>query len=111
MITAFSLLLGQMWLLLAGAVVAGTGFGFGFRGAMDLVLPAVDESERAGTLSLLYIASYLGFGVPAIVAGIVLQSTGNLTATTLGYTVVLALLAATAAGVLRLTGDNEGTNS
>ncbi|MDX6330330.1 MAG: hypothetical protein QOI83_2713 [Streptomycetaceae bacterium] len=110
-ITAISLLLGQMWLLLAGAVVAGTGFGFGFRGAMDLVLPAVDESERAGTLSLLYIASYLGFGVPAIVAGIVLQSTGNLTATTLGYTVVLALLAATAAGVLRLTGDNEGTNS
>jgi predicted MFS family arabinose efflux permease len=110
-ITAFSLLLDQMWLLLAGAVVAGTGFGFGFRGAMDLVLPAVDESERAGTLSLLYIASYLGFGVPAIVAGIVLQSTGNLTATTLGYIAVLALLVATAAGVLRLTGDKEGTNS
>ncbi|MFE9764507.1 MFS transporter [Streptomyces sp. NPDC005808] len=109
-ITAVALLSDQMWILLAGSVVAGAGFGFGFRGGMDLVLPAVDESERADTLSLLYIASYLGFGVPAIVAGIVLQGTGNLTATTLGYAAVLAVLAATAACVLRLTGDNEGTN-
>ncbi|WP_126638182.1 MFS transporter [Embleya hyalina] len=110
-LTAQALWLGHMWLLLAGAAVAGAGFGFGLRGGMDLVLPAVDESERAGTMALLYTASYVGFGVPAIAAGVVQQATGNLTATALGYLAVLAALAVTAAGVLRRTRAPEGTTT
>jgi predicted MFS family arabinose efflux permease len=119
-VTAVSVVTSQMWVLLAGAVVAGVGFGLGFRGGMDLVLSAIDASDRAGTLSLLYVACYLGFGVPAIAAGVVVQRTGDLNATTLGYSGVLAILAGSAAVALRLTrrrtshptgGDRGGANT
>ncbi|MFF6999964.1 MFS transporter [Streptomyces sp. NPDC008313] len=108
-LTGLSLVWGQAWLLLVGASLAGGGFGVGFRGGMDLVLPAVGEADRAGTLALLYTASYMGFGVPAIVAGLVLQHTRSLPATTLGYCGVVALLGLTAAGFLRKTARHERT--
>jgi len=104
-VTAAAVLTCGVSVLLIGAVIAGVGFGLGFRGGMQLVLPAVTASERAGALSLLYVASYLGFGVPAIVAGVVAQQTNNLTATTLGYAVLLVLLALAAAAALRATRD------
>jgi len=96
-----AVLLSSAPLLCGAAVVAGIGFGSGFRGGIQLVLPAVAPAERAGTLSLLYIVSYLGFGVPAILAGVIDQATGNLNATTLGYAAVLIVLALLAIAALR----------
>jgi MFS family permease len=107
-ITACAVLASEILLLLAGAVVAGVGFGLGFRGGMQLVLPQVDVTERSGTLSLLYLASYLGFGAPAIVAGIVADQTGDLQATTLGYAIMLILLALVAAAALAATRRDAG---
>jgi MFS family permease len=114
-LTAMAVAVSAMGILLLGAAIAGVGFGLGFRGGMDVVLPEVDAAERAGTLSLLYIASYLGFGIPAMVAGVVVRATGNLAATTLGYAAVLAVLALAAAGVLVRTRprdiDPKGTTA
>jgi MFS family permease len=87
--------------LIAGSVIAGAGFGGGFRGGIGLVLPAATDEERAGTLSVLYIISYLGFGLPAIVAGATVVRTGSLTGTALGYAGVLVALALFAATALR----------
>ncbi len=50
----------------AGTAIAGVGFGGGFQGGIRLVIPLAGERERAGVLSLLYIVSYLGLGVPAV---------------------------------------------
>ncbi|MGC5248201.1 MFS transporter [Gordonia sp. DT219] len=94
---------GIVGLLLGAAAIAGVAFGLGFRGGMQLVLPAVGQSERAGTLSLLYVASYLGFGLPVIVAGVVTARTGDLLGTTLGYVAVLLLLAVASALALGLS--------
>ena len=54
----------------AGTAIAGVGFGGGFQGGIRLVVPLAGERERAGVLSLLYIVSYLGLGVPAVVGGV-----------------------------------------
>ncbi|MCW2929776.1 MAG: transporter [Actinomycetia bacterium] len=87
--------------LIAASVIAGVAFGGGFRGGLGLVLPAATDDERAGTLSVLYIVSYLGFGVPVIVAGIADVQTGSLSGTALGYAGVLLALALFSAIALR----------
>jgi hypothetical protein len=92
---------GSAGALIAGSVIAGAGFGAGFRGGLGLVLPAVADDERAGALSVLYIISYLGFGVPTIVAGVAVVQTGSLTGTAFGYAGVLLALALFAATALR----------
>jgi predicted MFS family arabinose efflux permease len=92
---------GSAGALIASSVIAGAGFGAGFRGGIGLVLPAAADDERAGTLSVLYIISYLGFGVPVIVAGVAVVQTGSLTGTALGYAGVLLAIALFAAAALR----------
>jgi hypothetical protein len=57
-------------LFFIGTAIAGAGFGAGFQGGIRIVVPLVAPHERAGVLSLLYVISYLGFGVPAVVAGV-----------------------------------------
>ena len=57
---------GDPGVFFVGTAVAGVGFGSGFQGALRLVLPAVQPGDRAGTMSVLYIVSYLGMGVPAV---------------------------------------------
>ncbi|MDT5012073.1 MAG: hypothetical protein QOH57_3690 [Mycobacterium sp.] len=94
-------LLGSLTMLLVAAAAAGVGFGLGFRGAMELVVPDAAPEDRAGTLAVLYIASYLGFGVPAIAAGVAVIVTGSLTGTLLVYAAVLVLLAVVAAAGLK----------
>ena len=106
-VTIVAVVLSSAPVLLIAATVAGVGFGSGFRGGIQLVIPAVEKSKRAGTLSLVYIVSYLGFGVPAIVAGIVDAKTGDLDAVTLGYTGLLFLLAFLAAAALRWTSSAQ----
>jgi hypothetical protein len=100
-VTVTAVVTGSAGALIAGSAIAGAGFGGGFRGGIGLVLPAATDEERAGTLSVLYIISYLGFGVPAIVARVVVVQTGSLTGTALGYAGVLLVLALFAATALR----------
>ena len=86
-----------------GTAIAGIGFGGGFQGGIRLVLPLADERERAGVLSLLYIVSYLGLGVPAVVGGVLVTEVNGLleTAREYGSAVILLALLALAGLLLR----------
>jgi hypothetical protein len=79
-----------------GTAVAGVGFGAGFQGGIRLVAPLAHPDQRAGVLSVLFTVSYLGLGIPAVVAGLAVVRGGGLVATSYVYglaVIVLALFA------------------
>ncbi|KAB2976956.1 MFS transporter [Streptomyces sp. SS1-1] len=85
-----------------GTVIAGVGFGSGFQGGIRLVIPKVEAHERAGALSLLYVVCYIGLGIPAVIAGVLVVHGGGLITTSKEYSVALIVLALAAfAGLLR----------
>ncbi|WP_405582983.1 MFS transporter [Streptomyces sp. NBC_01190] len=88
-----------------GTAVAGVGFGGGFQGGIRLVVPLVEPHERAGVLSLLYVVSYLGMGVPAVIGGVLVVHGGGLLDTAREYGVAVVVLAAAALAGLLLSGD------
>ncbi len=85
-----------------GTAIAGVGFGGGFQGGIRLVLPLVREQERAGVLSVLYIVSYLGLGLPAVIAGVLVTEVNGLLATAQEYGTAVVVLAVVALGGLLL---------
>jgi hypothetical protein len=85
-----------------GSAVAGFGFGAGFQGGIRLVVPLVEPHERAGVLSLLYVVSYLGMGVPAVIAGVLVVHGGGLLDTVREYGAAVIVLAAAALAALLL---------
>jgi MFS family permease len=78
-----------------GSGIAGVGFGAGFQGAIRTVVPFAETHERAGLLSALYVVSYLAFGLPAVIAGVLDEHLGLLrTARWFGLvTMALAMIA------------------
>jgi predicted MFS family arabinose efflux permease len=93
----------EVALFFLGTAVAGVGFGTGFQGAVRTVVSVAAPHERAGTLSIVFIVSYIALGVPAIIAGASVRH-GNLLATAQVFGAVVMALAATAliASVLRV---------
>ena len=89
----------------AGTVIAGIGFGSGFQGGIRMVLPLVAPHERAGVLSLLYVVSYLGLGLPAIAAGYLVVHAGGLVVTAREYGIAVIAMAAVALIALLRRGD------
>ncbi len=87
-------------LFFIATLIAGSGFGAGFLGALRSVVPLALPHERAGLMSAFYVLSYLAFCLPSLLAGNLIRSVG-LIATTDGYGAVLILLALSAlAGLL-----------
>jgi hypothetical protein len=85
----------------AGFFIGTAIAGVGFQGALRLVVPLVRDQERAGVLSVLYIVSYLGLGVPAVIAGILVTQVNGLLATAQEYGAAVVVLAGMAlAGLL-----------
>jgi predicted MFS family arabinose efflux permease len=95
--TLLAVALGSPLLFFAGTTAAGVGFGSAFQGGIRSVVPLALEHERAGVLSLVYIVSYLGFGIPAVIAGFLVVDLGGLTQTTYEYGAGIVLLTAVAA--------------
>ena len=94
----------------AGSAIAGAGFGSGFQGGIRLVVPLAAAHQRAGLVSLLDVVSYLGLGVPAVLAGFGVVHGGGLVPTTRYYgAAVIALAALALFGLLknRLTIDKS----
>jgi MFS family permease len=89
-------LAGVQWLgsgiALAGTMLAGTGFGAAFSGSLRTLVPLALAHERAALMSGFFVACYLAFSVPAIVAGLLATRIG-LHATALGYGFASAALA------------------
>lgn len=77
-------------------VVAGVGFGAAFQGAFRSVAMVAGPHERAGVLSVLFVISYVAFGVPAIVAGVLAEQTGDIMTTARIYGAGVMVLAAAA---------------
>jgi predicted MFS family arabinose efflux permease len=84
-------------LLWTGAVIGGAGLGGAFTGTIRSLVPLVEAQERAGLFSAIYLVSYLTFGIPVIVAGLLLSSIG-VTAIALIFGAVTVVAAA--AGVV-----------
>jgi len=85
-----------------GTLVAGVGFGAGFQGGIRTVVPLAAPHERSGVLSVLYVVSYLGMGVPAVLAGVLVVHGGGVVDTARDYSIfVVALAAAALIGLVR----------
>jgi hypothetical protein len=84
-----------------GTAIAGIGFGAGFQGGIRLVAPLAPPDQRAGVVSVLFTVSYLGMGLPAVLAGAAVASGGGLVATT--YPFGLAVIALAALATVNLT--------
>jgi hypothetical protein len=84
-VTMIALSITSTLLFFAGTAISGAGFGSGFQGGIRTVVPQAAAHERAGVLSLLYIVSYLGLGVPAVAAGFLIVHGLGLTDTALYY--------------------------
>ncbi|GAA1482223.1 MFS transporter [Gordonia sinesedis] len=81
-------------LYVAGSVVAGAGFAATFLGALDSVTAATPATQRGQVYSAVFVACYLAFSAPAVIAGFVVSHIG-LRGTVLGYVgyvIVLAVL-------------------
>jgi hypothetical protein len=68
-ITLIALGTGSLAAFFVGTAIGGIGFGAGFQGGIRTVVPLAEPHERAGVLSLLFVISYLGMGIPAVAAG------------------------------------------
>ena len=108
--TAFSLLaLGNESLggYLAAAALTGTGFGTAFMGVLKALMPQVGPAERAQVMAVIYVVSYLAFGVPTIVAGLLVPVI-SLRGTMQLLGLVIVVLGATATLLrLRSGGDRD----
>ncbi len=80
-------------LFFLGTAVAGVGFGSGFQGGIRTVIPLLEAHQRAGVLSVLYIVSYLGMGLPAVGAGFLVVDGGGLLSTSYEYGFAVMALA------------------
>jgi predicted MFS family arabinose efflux permease len=85
----------EVALFFLGTAIAGVGFGTGFQGAVRMVVSVAAPHERAGTLSIVFIVSYIALGVPAIIAGSMVRH-ANLLATAQVFGLVVMALAAAA---------------
>jgi MFS family permease len=95
-VTELAIATGSAAVLFAGMLISGAGFGASVQGSIRTVMPAAEPHERAGLLSLVYVVSYLGLGLPAVLAGVFVVYGGGLHATAQQYGVAVILLAATA---------------
>ncbi|KQQ08501.1 MFS transporter [Rathayibacter sp. Leaf296] len=81
--------------MIVGTVIAGIGFGAGFQSGLRMLLATAAPEHRAGLLATVYVISYLAFGLPSVIAGIVEARTGLVVAFT-GYGVLVVAAAAVA---------------
>jgi hypothetical protein len=95
-VTVAAVGLGSATVFFAGSAIAGAGFGSAFQGGIRTVVPLAAAHQRAGVVSLLYIVSYLGLGVPAVLAGFGVVDGGGLISTSRYYGAAVIVLAALA---------------
>jgi MFS family permease len=84
---------------LAGTVVAGAGFGTAMLGSFRTISALAAPDQRAGLIAAYFIASYLAFSIPVVVAGLAATQFG-LHRAALVYCAAIAVLSAAAAGSL-----------
>ncbi|WP_152523013.1 MFS transporter [Nocardiopsis potens] len=92
---------GPVPLTLAAAVVAGAGHGAAYGGAAAAVEEAVPAERRGAVTGALYLAFYLGAGLPAIAIGLASLAVPLAAATTWTTAAAALLVPAAAAAMVR----------
>ncbi|WP_230194123.1 MFS transporter [Streptomyces coriariae] len=92
-LTLLAVAVGSAGLFFVGTAVAGVGFGAGFQGGVRTVVPLAEPHQRSGLLSVLYLISYLGFGLPTVVAGVIVVYGGGVASAACEYGTAVMLLA------------------
>ena len=82
-----------LWLFVVSIAIAGAGFGPTVLGAFRSMSLLAAPHERAALISAIYVASYLAFSLPAVVAGVVLTRVA-LRPTALVYAVIVGVVVA-----------------
>ncbi|WP_181148081.1 MFS transporter [Arthrobacter sp. MYb213] len=77
------------------SIIGGIGLGGAFQGGLRTIVERVPALQRGGTLSSVYLVSYLAFGLPTLIAGLLIPSFGlkNVTYGYAGFVVLLSLIA------------------
>lgn len=101
-LTLVALVTGSYGGFIAAAVLAGAGFGASFLGVMRSITPLAAPHERGELFAAVFVLSYLAFGLPAVVAGLVSPHVG-LAETTYVYGGLVVVLSAGAALLRRFT--------
>jgi MFS family permease len=83
---------GSLAVMIIGQAIAGVGFGAAFTAALRLIFPLAEADQRAGVVAGIYIVSYLAFGVPIVIAGLLTEPLG-VVPTVAWYSAVSVLLA------------------
>ncbi|GAB3913570.1 MFS transporter [Microlunatus endophyticus] len=86
---------------IVGSVLAGLGFGLTWLTVMSVLAAATPAEHRGQTFAAVYVASYIAFSVPALVAGLAVNRLGMLP-TVVGYAcfdLLLVIAASVAAGL------------
>jgi predicted MFS family arabinose efflux permease len=91
-VVLLSLWVSSAALFFVGTAVAGVGFGAGFQGGIRLVAPLAHPDQRAGVLSVLFTVSYLGLGIPAVLAGLAVVHGSGLVTTSYEYGLAVIVL-------------------
>jgi hypothetical protein len=100
-ITLVAIAVGSPVGLYVGSVVAGVGFGPAFTGIVRSLSVAAPSNQRGALFAAIYVAVYLSFSIPAIIAGGAVGAVG-LRATAYVYgLVVMALALVTTVSVSR----------
>ncbi len=95
--------------LYAGSFIAGLGFGPAFSGIFRTLAPLAPPDRRSALVSSIYLAIYVSFSIPAILAGIAVGRFGLIN-TALGFgLVVMALATMTTVAVSRRSEAVVGT--
>jgi MFS family permease len=91
LLTVVALEFDSVWGFFASTALAGVGFGAGFQSALRLILAVTPAEGRAGVLSTVYVVSYLAFGVPSIITGVLVPTFGLLPVVA-GYAAMVAVV-------------------
>jgi hypothetical protein len=96
----------QVWLMLAGTIVSGGGFGAALSGTIRTIMPLARADERAGLLAAFYVEGYLSFSLPAMLTGLVAPMVG-LTAATEVYGTAVIVMALVSMAAIALSRDKS----
>ncbi|MET4166011.1 MULTISPECIES: MFS transporter [Gordonia] len=102
-ISLAGVLIESLPLYIVGSIVAGSGWAATFLSVMDNITAATPPAKRGQVFSSVFVASYLAFSVPAVIAGIVVSHIGlrDTIVGYVGYVLAMVMIAAAFAVTMR----------
>lgn len=98
---------------IVGSIVAGSGWAATFLSAMGNITAATPPTKRGQVFSSVFVASYLAFSVPAVIAGIVVSHIGlrDTIIGYVGYVLAMVMIAAAFAVTVRRRAASAARNA